>query len=131
MKNYRALVGAILRFAVIAGMWIWFFWVSNHTTGMGSLGLVALIPPMLVFETVLFIGAVLRIGDYRLSVRWARGDVTENTPRVKSRKNPISIAVQSALIFAAAVLLFGLGWIGFWEDLAIIAVFIVLKLVDK
>lgn len=131
MKNYRALVGVILRFAVVAGMWIWFFGVSKHTTGMGTLGLVALVPPMLVFTIVLCVGAGFRIEDFILSVKWARGDVTENTPRVKSRKNPISIAVQSALIFAAVVLLFGLGWIGFWEDLAIIAVFVVLKLVDK
>lgn len=128
-KNYRALVGAILRGIAIVGMWIWFKWIDRHTTGMGSLGIIALLPFVLAFSAVLFAGAVLRISDYRLSVIWARGYATENTPPVKSRKNPVSIAIQSLLIFVAVAVLFGL--VGFWPDVAIIVVFVILKLVDK
>lgn len=128
-KNYRALVGAILRFVAIVGMWIYFKWIDRHTTGMGSLGIIVLLPFVLAFSAVLFAGAVLRISDYILSVKWASGYATESTPLVKSRRNPKSIAVQSVLIFLAAGVL--IGMIGFLPSLAIIVVFVILKLVDE
>lgn len=128
-KNYRALVGVILRGAAMVGMWLYYTWLDRRATGMGSLGIIAIFPFALAFSAVLFAGAVLRICDYQLSVRWARGDVTADTPQVKSRKDPVSIAIQSLLIFIAVAVLFGL--VGFWPDVAIIAVFVILKLVDK
>lgn len=128
MKNYRALVGVILRFAVIAGMWIWF---DNLPQNSGSLGYFAVVPHMLVFSLILLIGACFRIDDFILSVKWLRCDPEQlNTlPPMKSRKTPLGTAVQAVLITAAAIWLSELG--GIFMGLTVITVFVILKLVDK
>lgn len=128
MKKYRAIIGAILRVLVIAAMWIWLQWASERA-GAGSLGLVVLVLPMLAISTVLFVGAILRINDIILARKWASGNVTEATPKVKTHKSFESILAQSLILMVAVILLF--QFIGLYLDLVMIAVFVVLKLIDE
>lgn len=123
MKNCRALTGVILRAAIIFGMWIWLFSLPQNS---GSLGYVLFVPPFLAFTIILFYGALFRLSDFIKSVKRTNSDTVAP---VKSRRTLIGTAVQGVLIIITAGLLSRLG--GLYIGLAVIAAFIVLKLVDK
>lgn len=120
MNKYRALIGAILRVLVIIAMWVWFEWAGERA-GSGSLGLLVLVLPLLAISTVLFTGAILRLNDFLLLRRWERGNVTENTPKVKTHKSTASIVAQSSVVGITVWMSFyAVGWI---SSLIIAAVF--------
>lgn len=61
MKNICALVGAVIRVAAIAAMWIW---ISSLPQNAGSLGYVVIALHALVLTVILWIVAAVRLKDF-------------------------------------------------------------------